>query len=50
MTTHDANIQKCIDDIKDITLVLTNPKEWEKQKEEKYDRNQSNRKSEAVIR
>jgi hypothetical protein len=35
MSSHDANIQKCIDDIKDITLVLTNPKEWEKQKEEK---------------
>ena len=28
-----SDIQKCIDDIKDIVLVLTDPKEWERQRD-----------------
>lgn len=46
-------IQKCIDDIKAIVLVLTNPREWEKQqanrKENDYDRRKGNRKSKVVV-
>ena len=30
--THDTNIQKCIADIKDITLCLTDIKEWDRQR------------------
>ena len=31
----DAEIKKCLEDIKDICLVLTDPKEWKRRKEEK---------------
>jgi hypothetical protein len=37
--TTDNNIKKCLEDIKDICLVLTDPKEWVKKHNVPYIQN-----------